>query len=105
MSPLTLYTAAATLKGKEVRQNLKGELADLYHDLDKSFIPINLYRPRLPLPVNRKRDHAHKKIVGIYKNIVAAKKALGTESKLRTEDDMIDNLMRSTYKDGSSVPA
>lgn len=102
ISPLTLYTAAASLQGKEVRQNLDGELAHLYHDLDKSFIPINFYLPGLPLPVNRKRDLAHKKIVTIYTNIVNARKALGGSSL--NEDDMISSLMNSVYKDGTPVP-
>jgi cytochrome P450 len=98
----TIFTAAASLQGKEVRENLDNDLADLYHDLDKSFIPINFYLPGLPLPVNRKRDEAHKKIVAIYKNIIDARRELGAESK--DEDDMIWSLMRSTYKDETPIP-
>jgi cytochrome P450 len=99
---MTIFTAAASLQGKEVRENLDKDLADLYHDLDKSFIPINFYLPGLPLPVNRKRDEAHKKVVTIYKNIIDNRRELGTESQ--AEDDMIWSLMRSTYKNGTPVP-
>jgi sterol 14-demethylase len=102
VSPLTLYTAAASLQGKEVRENLNGELADLYHDLDNSFIPINFALPGLPLPVNRRRDIAHKKIVNIYKKIIADRKVKGSGHE--TENDMIGNLISSSYKDGTSVP-
>ena len=102
VSPMTLYTAAASLQGKEVRENLDGELANLYHDLDNSFIPINFALPGLPLPVNRRRDIAHKKIVNIYKKIIASRKSTGSEQE--TKNDMIGNLISSTYKDGTSVP-
>jgi len=100
MAPLTLFTASATLQGKEVRGYMNGDLAHLYHDLDKSFIPINFYMPGLPLPVNRTRDIAREKIVNIYKDIITSRRASDSD---QTEDDMIGNLMRSTYKDGNPV--
>lgn len=100
----TIFTAAASLQGKEVRENLDMGLADLYHDLDLSFIPINFYMPGLPLPVNLRRDEAHKKIVAIYKNIIKARRELGGESNREADDDMIWSLMRSNYKDGTPVP-
>lgn len=103
IAPLTLFTASATLQGREVRQKFDGELSELYHDLDKSFIPINFYMPGLPIPVNRNRDKAHKKIAAIYKNIIDARHVTGLE-RHEGEDDMIWSLMRSTYKDGTSVP-
>ncbi len=100
----TIFTAAASLQGREVRENLDTGLADLYHDLDLSFIPINFYLPGLPLPVNRRRDEARKKIVDIYKNIIKSRRQLGGESNRESDDDMIWSLMRSTYKDGTPVP-
>ncbi|KAF4629507.1 hypothetical protein G7Y89_g8639 [Cudoniella acicularis] len=100
---MTLFTAARSLQGREVRESLNGELANLYHDLDMSFIPINFYLPGLPLPVNRRRDRAREKIVAIYKNIIANRRRLG-ERGAREEDDMIWNLMRSIYKNGTPVP-
>jgi cytochrome P450 len=100
----TIFTAAASLQGKEVRENLDMGLADLYHDLDLSFIPINFYMPGLPLPVNRRRDEAHKKIATIYENIIKARRELGGERNREAADDMIWSLMRSTYKDGTPVP-
>jgi sterol 14-demethylase len=101
---MTIFTAAASLQGREVRENLDKDLADLYHDLDKSFIPINFYLPGLPLPVNRKRDEARTKIAAIYSNIINRRRELGAEKKDEAEDDMIWSLMRSTYKDGTPVP-
>lgn len=34
MSEITLFTAARSLQGKEVRQKLTADFAKLYHDLD-----------------------------------------------------------------------
>jgi cytochrome P450 len=104
MAVTTIFTAAASLQGKEVREKLDQGLADLYHTLDLSFIPINFYLPGLPLPVNRRRDEAHKKIAAIYTNIINRRRALGAESAREADDDMIWSLMRSTYKDGTRVP-
>ena len=104
MAVTIIVTAAASLQGKEVRESLDHGLADLYHTLDLSFIPINFYLPGLPLPVNRRRDEAHKKIAAIYTNIIKSRRALGGESAREADDDMIWSLMRSTYKDGTPVP-
>lgn len=104
MAVTTIYTAAASLQGKEVRENLDHGLADLYRTLDLSFIPINFYLPGLPLPVNRRRDEARKQIVAMYTNIIKSRRALGGESAREGNDDMIWSLMRSTYKDGTPVP-
>ena len=104
MGVLAIFTAAASLQGAEVRENLNTGLADLYHDLDLSFLPINFYMPGLPLPVNRRRDKAHKKIVAIYTNIIHSRRDAGGESKREADDDMIWSLMRSNYKNGSPVP-
>ena len=104
MAVTTIFTAAASLQGKEVREKLDHGLADLYHTLDLSFIPINFYLPGLPLPVNRRRDKAQKEIAAIYTNIIKSRRAVGSEKARDGNDDMIWSLMRSTYKDGTPVP-
>ncbi|EXL40016.1 cytochrome P450, family 51 (sterol 14-demethylase) [Fusarium oxysporum f. sp. radicis-lycopersici 26381] len=103
MGVISIFTASRCLQGKEVRENLNAGLADLYHDLDASFIPINFFFPWVPLPVNRRRDKAQKKVAAIYKNIIAERRKL-EESKKEHQDDMIWHLMRSEYKDGTPVP-
>ncbi len=40
MAEITLFTAARSLQGKEVRQKLTREFAGLYHDLDM----VRIYR-------------------------------------------------------------
>src|SRR3954454_489957 len=66
---MSIFTASRSLQGREVRESFNAGLADLYHDLDMSFIPLNFFFPWLPLPVNRRRDKAQQKIAAIYKSI------------------------------------
>jgi sterol 14alpha-demethylase len=101
MAEITIYTASRSLQGKEVRQRFDSSFAELYHDLDMGFAPINFMLPWAPLPHNRKRDHAQKKMTQTYMEIIQERRKTGSE---RTEDDMIWNLMSCAYKDGTPVP-
>ncbi|KAL5339437.1 cytochrome P450 [Aspergillus crustosus] len=100
MAELTIYTAGSALQGQEVRKKLTAEFADLFHDLEQGFTPINFIMPWAPLPRNRKRDAAHSRMREIYMDIInERRKNPGAQTP-----DMIWNLMRSSYKDGKPVP-
>ena len=101
MAEITIYTASRSLQGKEVRSKFDSSFADLYHHLDMGFSPINFMLPWAPLPHNRKRDYAQKKMAQTYLEIIEARRKAGTE---RDADDMIWNLMSSVYKDGTPIP-
>ena len=101
MAEITLFTASRSLQGKEVREKLDSTFADLYHDLEMGFTPINFMLPWAPLPRNRRRDAAHQKMSQIYSDIIKARRA--GENKGDSQD-MIWNLMSSSYKDGKPVP-
>jgi sterol 14-demethylase len=101
MAELTIYTASRSLQGKEVREKFDSSFATLYHDLDMGFSPINFMLPWAPLPHNRRRDHAQRKMTQTYMDIVKERRKGGVERK---EDDMIWNLMSCVYKDGTPVP-
>ncbi|TDZ46120.1 Eburicol 14-alpha-demethylase [Colletotrichum trifolii] len=101
MSEITLFTAARSLQGKEVREKLTAEFAQLYHDLDSGFTPLNFLFPWLPLPRNRRRDAAHAKMRAVYESIIADRRKHGIDS---AEYDMISNLMSSEYRNGTPVP-
>ena len=101
MAELTIYTASRSLQGKEVRDRLNGKFADMYHDLDMGFSPINFMLPWAPLPHNKKRDYAQKKMADTYLEIIRARKVPGVE---RDSDDMIWNLMSCVYKNGTPIP-
>ena len=102
MAELTIYTASRSLQGIEVRNKFDSTFADLYHDLDMGFSPINFALPWAPLPHNRKRDAAQKKIAQTYMDIITARKAAGDAPE--KEQDMIWNLMSCVYKNGTPVP-
>jgi len=101
MGELTIYTASRSLQGEEVRNKFDSTFADLYHDLDMGFTPINFMLPWFPLPHNRKRDFANQKMARTYMDIIEARKAAGGK---KNSEDMIWNLMSSVYKDGTPVP-
>ena len=101
MAEITIYTASRTLQGKEVRDKFDSTFAELYHDLDMGFSPINYMFPNVPFPHNRKRDLAQRKMTQTYLDIVKERRASGME---KTSEDMIWNLMGCVYRDGTPVP-
>lgn len=103
MAELTIYTASRSLQGKEVRETFDSTFADLYHDLDMGFTPINFMLPWAPLPQNRKRDYAQKKMADTYLSIITQRRAEGDLKSEDREEDMIWNLMNCTYKDGTPI--
>lgn len=104
MAELTIYTASRSLQGKEVRERFDSTFADLYHDLDMGFTPINFMLPWAPLPQNRKRDHAQKKMAETYLSIIKQRREQGNVASEDREEDMIWNLMNCTYKNGTQIP-
>lgn len=104
MAELTIYTASRSLQGKEVRDKFDHTFAELYHDLDMGFSPINFMLPWAPLPHNRKRDRAQRKMAQTYMDIVQERRKKGTLDSAEGEHDMIRNLMSCVYKDGTAVP-
>ncbi|KAJ5898626.1 Eburicol 14-alpha-demethylase [Penicillium tannophilum] len=101
ISEITIYTASRSLQGKEVRDRFDSTFADMYHDLDMGFAPINFMLPWAPLPHNRKRDAAQKKMTETYMEIIRERREAGGEKK---EEDMVWNLMSCVYKNGIPVP-
>lgn len=103
MAEITIFTAGRALQGEEVRKKLTNEMAQMYHDLDLGFQPINFLLPWAPLPHNRRRDIAHAKMSAIYTDIIDQRRRLGLK-EVEQGSDMIWNLMRCVYKDGRPVP-
>jgi sterol 14-demethylase len=100
MAEITIFTASHALQGKEVRDRFDESLAELYHDLDMGFQPLNFMLHWAPLPWNARRDRAHKKISNIYSQIIKDRRSQNVEYA----PDIMFHLMNSTYKNGSPVP-
>lgn len=94
---ITIFTAARSLLGEEMRNKFDASFANLYSELDKGFTPINFVFPNLPLPQYWRRDQAQQKISRTYMELI--------EHRRKNNDigdrDLIDTLMKdSVYKDG-----
>lgn len=100
MSEITILTASRTLQGKEVRENLDKSYAQLYHDLDSGFTPINFVIPNLPLPNNFRRDRAQRLMSKFYQDIIKKRREEGTSD---SGHDMIRALMEQEYKSGRAI--
>ncbi|KAK0657531.1 cytochrome P450 51 [Cercophora newfieldiana] len=101
MAQITIFTASHALQGKEIRDKFDETLADLYHDLDMGFSPINFSLHWAPLPWNNRRDHAQRTVAKIYMDTIQSRRARGGEDNAQ---DMMHHLMNSTYKNGVKVP-
>jgi sterol 14-demethylase len=101
VAEITIYTASRSLQGKEVRDKFDSTFAQLYHHLDMGFAPINFLVPWAPIPHNRKRDIAQRKMAQIYTDIIRERRKAGGK---KDSEDMVWNLMSSVYKDGTPVP-
>jgi sterol 14-demethylase len=101
MAQLTIFTASHTLQGKEIRDQVDETLADLYHDLDMGFSPLNFALHWVPLPWNNRRDHAQRTVAKIYMDTMKRRRERNEEDGAQ---DMMRHLMNSTYKNGTKVP-
>ncbi|KAI1811627.1 cytochrome P450 [Poronia punctata] len=100
MAQITIFTASHSLQGSEIRGKFDESLADLYHDLDMGFSPINFTLHWAPLPWNKRRDHAQRTVAKIYMDTIKERRAAGHSNA----QDMMWHLMNSTYKNGTPVP-
>lgn len=101
IAEITIYTASRSLQGKEVRDRFDSTFAEMYHNLDKGFAPINFMLPWAPLPHNRKRDAAQKKLTETYMQIINERRQAGGK---KDSEDMVWNLMSCVYKNGAPIP-
>ncbi|KAI1277733.1 cytochrome P450 [Xylaria sp. FL0933] len=108
MAEITIFTAGRALQGAEVRAKLTAEFAELYHDLDMGFQPINFLMPWAPLPQNRRRDAAHLKMRSVYMDLINERRKSASDKAVKGRDDeepdMISNLMTCVYKNGNPIP-
>lgn len=100
MAQLTIFTASHCLQGKICRDQFNEGIADLYHDLDMGFTPINFMLPWFPLPQNRRRDVARETVAKIYRDTIVRRR----QDKEENASDIMYHLMYSTYKSGQPVP-
>lgn len=97
---LTNMTSTRCLLGEEFRKHLNEEFAKIYHDLEKSIVPIAYINPYLPLPVFWRRDRARKRLVAMVSEVIDKRKASGYQG-----DDFFQSFIDTPYADGSKLNA
>ena len=95
---LTTFIASRCLIGWEFRQNLSTEFAHLYHDLEGGLNLLAFFQPNLPLPSFKRRDRARVRMAELISQIIAARRANGTEG-----EDFLQTLMTARYRDGTQL--
>eukprot|EP00897_Mesotaenium_endlicherianum_P007787 jgi/Mesen1/7036/ME000367S06251 len=93
LAQLIILTASRCLLGKEVREQIVGNIVQLFHDLDEGMQPISVAFPYLPIAAHRKRDRARAELARIFKKIIDTRKAQGTK-----EEDMLQVFIDSKYR-------
>lgn len=95
LSNLIILTGSRCILGREIRENLFGEVSHLIHDLDQGMQPISVLANWLPIEAHRKRDAARKQIGELFEPIIRARRAGQTK-----EDDMLQWLIEAKYRNG-----
>ncbi|KAK9831328.1 hypothetical protein WJX81_002868 [Elliptochloris bilobata] len=90
---LIILTASRTLMGREVRENMFTQVAELFHDLDAGMLPVSVLFPYLPIPQHRRRDRAREELSRIFSKVIRARRASGAR-----EDDILQCFIDSRYE-------
>lgn len=96
LSNLIILTGSRCIMGREVRENLFGEVSHLIHDLDQGMQPISVLANWLPIKAHRDRDRARKKMDELFKPIIEARRKPGSQR----EEDMLQWMIDARYRDG-----
>ncbi len=95
---LTNYTSSRCLLGKEFREGMNEEFAEVYTDLERGVTPLAYLNAHLPIPSFRARDKARVRMVEMITQIVDARRR-----DKREGEDFLQTLMDSTYTDGRGL--
>ncbi|CAD6256639.1 unnamed protein product [Miscanthus lutarioriparius] len=96
LEQLLMLISARCLLGKEVREKMFGEVFSAFHELTENSLQLtSLLFPYAPTLTTRRRDRASARLSSIFAEIVRSRK-----SSNRVEEDVLQNLIGSKYKDG-----
>ncbi len=95
---LTIFTSSRSLLGKDFREKLSKEFAELYYDLEGGLSLLAFFAPYLPTPAFRRRDRARQRMGELISRIVAERRAKGI-----SDHDFLQTVMEARYSDGRVV--
>ncbi|CAN6251186.1 unnamed protein product [Urochloa humidicola] len=96
VNQLHMLISGRCLLGKEIREMMLDEVITLFDELINNGVhPISLLFPYAPTVATRKRDRAHTRLSEMFSDVVRSRK-----SSKCAEEDVLQNLVDSKYKDG-----
>ncbi|CAM0870164.1 unnamed protein product [Alopecurus aequalis] len=95
---LLMLISSRCLLGREVRENMFDEVYTLFREIGNGVNLIAFLYPYLPTPANRQRDRARIRLTEMLSEVVESRKRSG-----RVEEDTLQKLIDSKYKDGRST--
>uniref|UniRef100_A0A803MV87 Cytochrome P450 n=2 Tax=Chenopodium quinoa TaxID=63459 RepID=A0A803MV87_CHEQI len=98
MENLIILIASRCFLGREVRENLSEDVTALINEINVAMGPLTTMFPHLPIPPHRRRDKARKRLDDIFSKVI-----LSRRSSPKSEDDMLQSLVNSKYKDGRAT--
>ena len=106
ISELIIMTASSCLMGREVREHLHTQVADLYRLLDEGITPLSFFFPNAPIPQHLKRNKARKEMVALFKRVVEQRRAKAAAATTESADtDILRVFMDAKYRDGRGLTA
>jgi len=95
---LTNFTSTRCLIGKEFREQMSDEFAQVYYDLERGITPAGYIHPHIPLPSTIRRDRARVRLAQMIDEIVEQRRKSG-----RVGEDFLQTLMDAEYKNGAKL--
>jgi sterol 14alpha-demethylase len=98
LNELTVFIAGRCLLGEEFRNKLSTEFAALYHDLEGGINLIAFVAPGAPIPKNRRRDRARRRVAAMISDLIADRRRSGG-----SKSDFLSVLMSARYDDNTPL--
>jgi sterol 14alpha-demethylase len=95
---LTNFTSSRCLLGREFREGMNEEFAQVYHDLEGGVTPLAYINAHLPIPSFKRRDKARVRMVEMITSIIQDRLRGGREG-----EDFLQTLMDSKYSTGEKL--
>ena len=103
LSELIILTASRCLLGKEIRENVQAEFADLYQQLSDGMSPLSFFFPNAPIKTHRLRDRARIQIAKIFEKVIKQRRLALQNGEDTEHDDFLQVLIEARYTD-ESIP-
>ncbi|KAG8100006.1 hypothetical protein GUJ93_ZPchr0013g36641 [Zizania palustris] len=103
MEHALLLISSRCLLGREVRESMVDEVCTLFRDLADGLQFISLFLPYLPTPAHRRRDRARVRLTELFTKVIRSRKSSGAPTSAAEDDDMLQRLINSRYKDGRAT--